>query len=232
MLNINFVPEDYIQKRESMRANVMYLVLFLLVMAALGGAFTVLKMRQRAINTQSMIISSKMEQAKTEIAELEELQSKRKEMMKAALTTAELLEPMPRTVILAELTNSLPPGVSLRCVKLAERKVQQTQPKAANTYDQAKAGGAQPAAPLPDKIETGIEIEGMAPSDIQVAGYIAQLNNSILLDEVQLVQSKENSTKDGITFREFKLKADIKDGIRLTQKDIDTIRAKRQQSML
>ena len=49
MLNINFVPDDYVQKRESMRANVMYLILFLIVMIGLGGTFMVLKVRQKAI---------------------------------------------------------------------------------------------------------------------------------------------------------------------------------------
>ena len=100
MLNINFVPDDYIQKRESMRANMICLVLFLFVMAGLGGAFTVLKMRQRAISDQETFISAKMEEAKKDIAKLEELQAERQSIMKAALTTAELLEPVPRTVMI------------------------------------------------------------------------------------------------------------------------------------
>ena len=122
MLNINFVPDDYVQKRESMRANVMYLILFLVVMIGLGGTFMVLKVRQRAIASQSAVVTEKMEKAKKDIAQLEDLQAKRKQMMKAALMTAELIEPMPRTVVLAELTNTLPSGVSLRNVKLLEKE--------------------------------------------------------------------------------------------------------------
>lgn len=230
MLNINFVPDDYVQKRESVRANVMYLILFLIVMIGLGGTFMVLKVRQKAIATQVSVVAEKMEKAQKDIAQLEDLQAKRKQMMKAALMTAELIEPAPRTVILAELTNSLPGGVSLRNVKLVEKESAANSKAAAKpaSYDQAnaaKSGAA--AAPEKSSSTTSIEINGLAPSDIQVAGYIAQLNNSMLFDNVELVLSKE-TIRDDIAFREFKLTAIIKKDIHLSKKDIELIRAKRQ----
>jgi hypothetical protein len=234
MLNINFVPDDYVQKRESMRANVMYLILFLVVMIGLGGTFMVLKVRQKAIANQAAIASDMMQKAQKDIAQLEELQAKRKQMMKAALMTAELIEPAPRTVILAELTNTLPSGASLRNVKLIEKEIAATTAAPASkpsTYDQAQAASATatpsaPAAPIKPKTETSIEIDGIAPSDIQVAGYIAQLNSSILFSDVALVLSKEY-IKDDVTFREFKLTAMLKNETHLSKQDIERIRTKR-----
>ena len=233
MLNINFVPDDYVQKRESMRANVMYLILFLVVMIGLGGTFMVLKVRQRAIGSQAAVVAIKMEKAKTDIAQLEDLQAKRKQMMKAALMTAELIEPTPRTVILAELTNTLPSGVSLRMVTLREKELTAATTAKPNSYEQAKtaadnASGA--AVALKPTIETSIELEGLAPSDIQVAGYIAQLNNSVLLDNVELVLSKEY-IKDEVAFREFKLTATLKKDVHLSKQNIELIRTKRQSMM-
>lgn len=236
MININFVPDDYVQKRESMRANVMYLILFLVVMIGLGGTFMVLKVRQKAIASQAAIAAAKMEKAQKDIAQLEDLQAKRKQMMKAALMTAELIEPVPRTVVLAELTNTLPSGVSLQDVKLLEKEVVNATPSPKpSTYDQAKAAAeasnaSNAAAPPKPSVETNIEINGIAPSDIQVAGYIAQLNNSILFDNVALVLSKE-SIKDEVVFREFKLTAMLKKEIHLSKQNIEQIRTKRQ-SML
>jgi Tfp pilus assembly protein PilN len=233
MLNINFVPDDYVQKRESMRANVMYLILFLVVMIGLGGTFMVLKVRQRAIANQSTVVSIKMERAKKDITQLEDLQAKRKQMMKAALMTAELIEPTPRTVVLAELTNTLPSGVSLRNVKLLEKESAVVTAPKPNSYEQAKASAdkANGAAVAPKPtVETSIELEGLAPSDIQVAGYIAQLNNSILLDNVALVLSKEY-IRDEVSFREFKLTATLKKDIHLSKQDIERIRTKRQSLM-
>jgi Tfp pilus assembly protein PilN len=233
MLNINFVPDDYVQKRESMRTNVMYLILFLVVMIGLGGTFMVLKVRQKAITNQAKIVAEKMEKAKKDIAQLEDLQAKRKQMMKAVLMTAELMEPAPRTVIMAELTNALPSGASLRDVKLLEKQpITKNQSPKPGSYDQAMAAGnaATQTAPEKPSIETTIEIEGIAPSDIQVAGYIAQLNNSILFDNVTLVLSKEY-IHDELTFRLFKLTANLKKDIHLSKKDIEQIRAKKQSLM-
>ncbi|GAH03662.1 unnamed protein product, partial [marine sediment metagenome] len=45
MLNLNFVPDDYIRSNESRRTNLMYLVLLVVVMAGLGGSFVTIKIR-------------------------------------------------------------------------------------------------------------------------------------------------------------------------------------------
>jgi hypothetical protein len=119
-------------------------------------------------------------------------------------------------------------------VRLKEKQpAAATSPKS-SSYDQAKAAGeaqSSTAAVLSKpEVETFIEIEGIAPSDIQVASYISQLNNSILFDNVALVLSKEY-IKDEVTFREFKLTASLKKDIHLSKQDIERIRTKRQ-SML
>jgi len=88
MLNINFVPDDYIQSSESRRTNLMYLVLFAIVMAALGGSFVTIKIRQRALNTKEKLVKAKLSHAQEAIKQFEQLQTKRKAMMKTALTTA------------------------------------------------------------------------------------------------------------------------------------------------
>ena len=48
MPSINFVPDDYIQNNESQRANLLYVVLLIIVMSALGGVFTTITMRKKA----------------------------------------------------------------------------------------------------------------------------------------------------------------------------------------
>ena len=108
MLNINFVPDDYIKSSESRRTNLMYLVLLLVVMAALGGSFMSIKIRGRALDARERIVNAKLTEAQVAIRQFEELQAKRKAMMNTALTTTELLEPVPRSVLLASLINNLP----------------------------------------------------------------------------------------------------------------------------
>jgi len=229
MLNINFVPDDYIQSGESRRTNLMYLVLFAVVMAALGGVFMTIKIGQGAFSAKEELVNAKMARAKEAIKQFEELQTKRKIMIKTALTTAELLEPVPRSVLLASLTNNLPAGVSLLRLNLIQKEPKAVNSIAAtNKYTQAqakKAAADQSKVSREKSLETYIDIEGVAPSDLQVATYIEQLSDSTLLDNVALVESKECKV-EGAVFRQFKLTAMLKKDVHLTKEDIGRIRVK------
>lgn len=226
MVNINFVPDDYIQSNESRRANLMYLVLFVIVMAALGGSFVTIKMRQSAFGAKENLVNAKMARVRETIRQFEELQAKRKEMMKTALVTAQLLEPVPRSVLLASLTNNLPPGVSLLKLSFVQKEPKQAASAApASRYQAAKVEKASAQTPLsPEKLlETHIDIGGIAPSDLQVAAYIERLSTSSLLASVALVESKEYKIED-TTFRRFRLTAMLQSDVHLTKDDVDRIK--------
>ena len=232
MVNINFVPDDYAQSNESRRTNLIYLVLFAVVMIALGGSFVSIKIRQRACYTSEEMINARMTEIREAIKQFEELQTRKREMMKTALTTAELLEPVPRSILLASLTNNLPPGVSLSKVKLVQKKSKRNPAVAKTSKFQAaqvqKADSqSQSSAPEnPEKLlETHIDIGGLAPSDLEVASYIEQLSNSSLLDNVALVESKEFKLPDS-TLRQFKLSAMLRKNVHLTKEDIEGIKNK------
>jgi Tfp pilus assembly protein PilN len=245
MVKIDFVPNDYIQQRDSGRANFLYLVLFGALMGAIGVTFSIIKMRQKVVESELISLNMQMSKAQEQITQLDQLRTKSKSMMKTMVMTAELLEPIPRSIVLANLTNNLPLGVSLLELKLEEKDL--VVPKAAapkpgaNTYQQ-KAGtpaapgkpGAPPAKPAvataPEvpviekkPFETTIEIKGIAPSDLEVAGYIARLGSSILMESVNLIESKETIIDEAV-FREFRLKAKLKSNIQLSKVDVEKIR--------
>jgi len=236
MGTINFVPNDYIQQRQSSRANLMYLMLLMAMLGAIGITFGFIKMRQRVVNMEMITLNARMTKAKEQIAQLEELKAKGQTMLKTMVMTAELLEPVPRSVILAALTNNLPTGVSLLDLGLEEKELRvasaSTKPasKPANQY-QAKTAKTQAPEEPQRRIETNLELMGIAPSDIEVAAYIARLNSSILLGRVELVESKERII-DEVKFREFKLRAMLKPNLTLTKEDIDSIRRKRDEALL
>jgi Tfp pilus assembly protein PilN len=237
MLNINFVPDDYVQGNESRRTNWMCIILFAIVMAGLGGSFVTIKIRQRACSDREKLVNARMTQIQESIKQFEELQTKRKAMMKAALTTAELLEPVPRSVLLASFTNNLPPGVSLLKLTLIQKEpVQSSQSAGGGPTNKYQAAQAEKAAAAPPKLsrekslETHIDISGMAPSDLQVADYIGRLSSSSLLDDVELVESKEYKVED-TTFRQFKLTAKLKPDVQLTKEDISRIKTHAEKSV-
>lgn len=229
MLNVNFVPDDYIKSSESRRTNLMYLVLFALVMAGLGGTFVTIKISQRTIAEKEEYLSTKAAKAQQAIEQFEALQTRRKVMLKTALTTAELLEPVPRSVLLASLTNNLPAGVSLLKLNVIQKEPKRTNHAVSiNKYKEAQAKRTvEQAKESQEKLlETYMDIEGVATSDVQVAQYIKQLSSSSLLDNVALVESKEHKIEE-TTFRQFKLTAMLRKNVHLSNEDIDGIRTRK-----
>lgn len=233
MVNINFVPDDYVQNNESQRTNLIYLVLLVIVMTALGGSFITIKIRQRACNEKEVLINQKMAKMHEAIKQFDELQVKKRAMMKTALTTAELLEPVPRSILLASLTNNLPSGVSLVKLNLIQKEPKQQAGKIVGTskFQAAQAEKNVQESLSPEQLlETHIDIEGIAPSDLQVASYIERLSSSSLMDDVALVESKELKVED-TSFRQFKLTAMLRKGAHLTKDDVETIRSKAKETV-
>lgn len=233
MININFVPDDYVQGCQSRRANFMYLVLFLAVMTGLGVAFLFIRARQRTLSAQEAIVDQKMLKAAEFIKQFDQIRQKQKAMTETIVVLSELKELVPRSILLAAIINNLPPGVSLRRLQLAQKKLAKNSARRtySGKYKLAGSGGAGLTRPSGREMsETHIEIEGIAPSDIEVAGFIAQLNRSVLLDSVALVLSKECRINDQ-EFRHFKLTAVLKKEVHLTQDDIVSIKTKRQSFM-
>jgi len=230
MATINFVPDDYVQQRRASRANVLYLMLLMAMLGAIGITFGFIKIRQRTVQAELAQLNNRMAEAQQQIAQLEELKTKSKTMMKTMVMTAELLEPVPRSIILASLTNNLPSGVSLLDFGLEEKETQVYKVSAQKTGSRYNKSTANATASEPQKtVTTTLLIKGIAPSDIQVAGFISRLSDAILFDEVSLVESKEIEIEK-IKYREFRLKAVIQPDLALTKENIDSIREKREQS--
>ena len=233
MVNINFVPDDYIQNNETRRTNLIYLVLLLAVMIALGGSFITIKIRQKACLEKEQLVNKRMAQTQETMKQLEELQVKRRAMMKTALTTAELIEPIPRSIVLASLTNNLPPGVSLLKLNMNQKEPKTTGQSTRTSKFQALQAEMKAVEKRisPEKLlETYIDIEGMAPSDLQVAAYIERLSNSNLMNSVALVESKEYKVEENI-FRQFKLKATLNNDVHLSKDDVEQIKGNAQNTI-
>lgn len=230
MARIDFLPNDYAQHRDSSRANLFYLVLLLTVMAGIGITFSVIKIRQRAVAKELSGITVRMSQAREQMELIEQLQARGKSMMKTASITMNLPDLVPKTIILACLTNNLPEGVSLLDLKITDKEVvaDATEEKSQTQYQAASAAilnSAKEEGRPARFVDTHIDIIGIAPSDIEVAKYIAAIGNSFLLNSVGLVESKEHKVGK-IKFRRFKLQAVMNRRTKLTSSEVEQLKAK------
>lgn len=206
---VNFLPEDYVEKRVSSRWTFICIGLTAAVMCVvLGTFFMLLRTRIAAQDTLDQV-NQQYDDAGKKLAELQTLEHEKQTMMAKAEVTAVLLERVPRSVLLAELTRLMPKGVSLISLDLKTREV--APPPRANPMDEARKqadGKPEDQSPRPPEREVTLELVGMAPSDGHVAAFISQLGKSNLLDDVNLIYSEEFKNNDEM-LRRFRVEMKI-----------------------
>lgn len=226
MLNINFVPDDYLENKESHRTNLLYSVLFLIVMTALAGVFFVVKARNEKLAAQERAIDKELSTKSKTLEKVKELEQQSNKLLDKAFTVSELIEPVPRSVLLAVLTNKLPDGASLLKVNINQYKEKTIPVSAANN----ESGGKNQKQSEKTVEFTEIQLNGKAVSDLQVARYLQELKSSRILADVRLVESVEYRSEDE-KFRSFRLKMNVKHSIKIEEDDIKRIAAERSLSI-
>jgi Tfp pilus assembly protein PilN len=239
MKKLDFLPEDYIEKKAQQRANVICLCLFLVVLAGVGCGFAITEKRQGQIDGRVEDVSQQMRKASESLKKLDVLEGKRNEMMKKAAISASLMEPVPRSLLLATTTNDLPAGVSLTEFKLVSKNVKSTQSVGSRTTrsrnkksrrDTSAKGEDDKQTIEPEKWETTIEVIGISPTNMEVAGLIANLNKSALFASVNLIYSEEHEVQEA-NVRKFKLEVILDPEARASEEDVQMARKKFIQGM-
>ncbi len=225
---INLLPEEYVQRRSQQRANLICMVLFAVAAAAVGAASLVSERTSRNTREVCERINAAYADAAKLIDEVHQLEAQKRTMLDKAKMSAALMEQLPRSYVLAVVTNALPRGASLVSLDMSVRTVQSDtgESKKArtkfSTIAQARSVRKRPlTAPT---LAVALNIKGKASTDVQVARFIANLAKHNLMEMVDLSYSKEADGQDRST-REFRLVARLKpnadalDGIRADAED-------------
>src|SRR5438132_14157324 len=145
----SFLPEDYMEKKLRRRTNAILGTLFLVVVSAIGGTLFWKEQITRELMKQKSALDSKMGDAARPIEQFKAMQDKQRMLAHQAELTASLLEHVPRSYLLAEITNGIPGGVSLVDFAL-EAKVRTAAaapiPRSAFEHRQAEMEAAKQAA--------------------------------------------------------------------------------------
>lgn len=211
---LSFLPDDYLARKAQRRANVVCAGLFVVVMAAMGSAFTLSERSIREVEGQHAEVDRQYADAARRIEQVRKMQEKQRQMAQQAELTASLLEKVPRTFILAEVTNSLPSGVSLLDFALDAKRRNAPPPTAAaktifeqkqQEIEKEKAAKKAAEAQLrPRLYDVTMKLTGVADTDVQVAQFISKLNRSPLFKDVNLLIS-DQFDRDGQALRKFQI---------------------------
>jgi hypothetical protein len=213
---LSFLPDDYLERKAQRRTNFICAGLFIVTLTAIGGTF---HFSERSNRDVEKTYDSKLKEFTAEaqrIQQAEQMQEKQRTMARQAELAASLLEKVPRSFVLAEITNAMPPGVSLVDFVLESKKrnlVPQVSSVGATAFENRKQSEAQKkavaaAAALNQQMaqmkiyDVGMKMSGVAPTDVQVAQFIRKLNQSKMFKDVNLVITDE-FIQDGEPMRKF-----------------------------
>lgn len=216
----SFLPEDYVRSRGERRANLISLSLFGVVMLCVVGAFFVTNRRWMSVRDQREIIDTLYQQQAVRIEQLKDLEEQREEMIQKAEMTTTLMELVPRSVLLAEMSRRLPGGMTVlnfeleseqvKVSKVTETKTRQSAKgvRSLSKDKKAKKGEKKAEAPEPPRYRQTITLEGVARRNDDIAEYLARLKDSELFETVELSFIKEAKVDDA-QLRKFELVATI-----------------------
>ena len=211
MANMSFLPEDYLEKRIERRTNIICLTLFAVVSVAIVGAFYVTDRRRIEVRRHQQVVNQQFEDAAKLLTQLEQLQKRKADMIRKARVTAQLVERVPRTLILSELINNMPRRVSLLDLDLTTRITKKRQPRKTTALDVAKKkrkskvdGNNAPVNEIVPVSQVEISLVGIAPTDVDVAKFMQAVGQSPLFSDVNLSFSEE-VTMEQETLRKFQI---------------------------
>ncbi|HWB19873.1 MAG TPA: hypothetical protein VG711_06205 [Phycisphaerales bacterium] len=214
MKNASFLPEDYVAQQAERRTNIISLVLFAVVMFMVIAAFLFTNRQWTQLMNQQTEINAKYQQAGIQIQELKELEDQKGEMMDRAQLAKSLVERVPRSILLAELINRMPPRLAILEFDMKSEKVKVAAPAKDSTPQPTKGKPTKPKTKAeaeasvqkvePQRYKVSMYMVGVAPTDLEVSKYMNALNDYKLLTDVNLEYSEEKEVQ-GRTVRQFRI---------------------------
>ncbi len=214
MAGKSFLPEDYIEKRRERRTNLFSLTLFVIVLGGVVAAYFVTDQQRQDVHARMADVNQRSAQVAAQLDEMTRLQEQKKQMLRKASITGQLVERVPRTVLLAELVNNMPSTLSLLSLELETKKVKTTN-RARTLIDKKKQEAAKKNEPdLPDTDVT-IGLIGVAPTDVEVAQFMAALSRCELFNDVNLVFSETKEIEEQ-EMRQFRIELMLNQDVDMT----------------
>jgi Tfp pilus assembly protein PilN len=212
---LSFLPDDYLERKQRRRTNVICASLFVVVVGSVFAAWMMTRQMLSELETSFTATESQYAEAAKRIDLVRQMQDKQRTMAGQAELTASLLERVPRSHLLAEITNAMPAGLSLLEFDMTS-KVRQPPPPpppppgspAPSAFDAAKTAQATNKVNAPRQYDVTIKLTGVAANDVQVAGFITKLGQSKLVRDVNLVISEEHAL-EGQKVRKFAIEMSL-----------------------
>jgi Tfp pilus assembly protein PilN len=201
---INFLPNDYLAKRNRRRANWVCVAIAATVLIIVGSSMAFIYVNSANAARLRGMVEQQYQEASLQLNQLQQLEERKADLLRKVSLSTTLLERVPRSTVLARLTNHLPRGTSMTSLTM---KMEEVEVRASEITGEAAKGVATKAAKAATvRVKQYVfRLDGVAPTDVEVAEYITRLNADPLFRGVDLQFSEELTAKDGTPQRRFEL---------------------------
>ncbi len=194
----SFLPAEYVKGKGQVRASLMAMFLFVLVLSAVAGAFFVNHQRWRKVHQEQKVVEAAFKEEAAKIEQLKELEKQRNELLERAEIVTALKDRVPRSVLLAEIVRGIPKSMTLTKLDLDGDRVKPPAPKedpkkkakkgslTKNGVGKGKDEKSKPKKILPPKFKFSMTIAGVSANNDDVADFLRALKSSELFTDVEL----------------------------------------------
>jgi len=212
MNDTSLLPDDFLAEARERRTNIAALLLFAVVLGGVALWYTRTNSAWHEIRDRQEQVRQSFASVAEQIRDMQEQETTRREMLDKAQLALSLVDPVPRSILLAELVDRLPERVSLVDLELRSQPIKRPAAKPAEASGAARSKAARgrgdaaatPARPDPVRYAIDGVLTGIAPNDLDVSAYLQQLNELDLLESVRLEVSEEK-TIAGVPSRQFRI---------------------------
>lgn len=214
MTNTSFLPEDYLAQKAERRTNVICLTLFGLVMSVVFFLFLFTNQQWSRVKADQEAINIQYQRAAMQIEELTQLEEQKEQMLEKAELAAALVERVPRSILMAELINRMPPRLGLLSLEMKGTRVRSIMPQDDDNKNRVVGRPTRPRTKQEAQKEVQrvqaprylvtLSMVGVAPTDLEVSRYMTELNSYDLLTDVELDYTAQTEM-EGRTMREFRI---------------------------
>ncbi|MFK7788418.1 MAG: PilN domain-containing protein [Phycisphaeraceae bacterium] len=200
----SFLPEDYLDRKIAKRTNLICIGLFLVMIAAIGAAFYVQNRQDTGTRAELVQVNDAFTKRAEQLRQIKELQDRQQQMIDKAKVVRQLVERVPRSIILAEMVNNMPPALSLlefdletKATPAARTLTAIDRAKAKQKKDKNKDAGKVEIVPR----QVFVEIEGIAKLEKQITEFMGNLTHHPLFMHVGLEFIEQDTVEKTELFR-------------------------------
>ena len=207
---MSFLPEDYLEKKIARRTNAIFVSLFAVVLTAVVAADFVGRRQDARQLDELASRHAEFEKMRRQFEQIEALNAEKQRMKQMANVTATLKDNVLKSMVFAELINSMPATLRLTELDLETKAAKDPAPQPRSTVQREKlrqaATGQDEVQIVPTVVE--LDLQGLAPTDVEISEYIGALNFHPMFDDVSLAFVEEQ--RDGETMmRKFRIELNL-----------------------